>query len=215
MYCARCGKPLPDNASYCPSCGALAECTTSHIYQQAAPSPHRYNSLQSPAAAVRKPITRRWWFWVLVIVIGIPVLCSVLAAALPDSLGTYRSTTPQSSAAAPNYMTSIQWALQESYLCAVERDDFDGDVIAAGTYLASLVAAEKPTGNQVPIVWDIYLSNNLYSSVAELPPEDYVGSVGGWDLASSEITVEAGQYLYVIYNDMAGEPIGIFDLCPA
>ncbi len=209
MYCSHCGKPLPDNAVYCPNCGTRT--TVSSYY--APPAPTQPTSQPSAFRAYyRKPVTRRWWFWVLIICI---FFCIIGSASNSSNLFSSHDTVDdQGFTATPNstYQTSIQWALQENYMCAVEREDFDGDVIASGSYVASLSAAESPNGNQVPIVWDIYVSDHLYDSTAQLQQEEYICSIGGWDLTSGEVTVAPGQYLYVIYNDMAGEPIGIFNL---
>lgn len=99
----------------------------------------------------------------------------------------------------------------EHYKCAVEIDDYDGDIIAAGTYSATptlVTLGDK----RIPIIWDIYVSSNDYSNISQLSDSEYVASVGGWDQTGAEFTVEPGQYVYVKYNETVSEPTGALEL---
>lgn len=124
---------------------------------------------------------------------------------------SYESTTA-SQEDTPAYLEKITWAALQSYKCAVERNDYDGDVISAGTYHATPTMVNILADSDVPIVWDIYVSDNDYTSLDELDTEELVATVGGWDNNTAEFTVSAGQYVYVKYNDMAGNPTGAIEI---
>lgn len=105
-----------------------------------------------------------------------------------------------------SYQTSGDWALEKNYMFAVEVDGFDGDTYAAGTYLFEPQNTNS-TGN-VPIVWDIYVSDVEYSNASDLNDDELIGSVGGLQNQTCTETLLPGQFVYVIYNETAGEPAG-------
>lgn len=47
MYCKHCMKMIPDDSEFCPACG------------------------KPQKGSIKKPIHKRWWFWVLVVVLAI------------------------------------------------------------------------------------------------------------------------------------------------
>jgi ribosomal protein L7/L12 len=100
--------------------------------------------------------------------------------------------------ASNKYLTEISWALTTNYYFAVEIDDFTCDVVQEGTYrfYPDCVILEN---KNVPIVWDIYVSNELYSNISELHDNhpDFVGSVGGWNKDEITINLKKGKYVYV------------------
>lgn len=116
--------------------------------------------------------------------------------------------------AEPEYLTEIDWAALESYGCAVEVDDYNGDVIASGTWTAEETDTGSIAKNAVPIVWDIFVSDNEYSNISQLQEDECVCTVGGFgsDGQVWEFDVQPGQYLYVRYTDMKGTPVGILHL---
>lgn len=106
-----------------------------------------------------------------------------------------------------NYITEFEWAATSNYMCAVENDSFDGDVISAGTYeIESRGVAPDPEDTM--IVWDIYVSENEYAKLEELQESELVATVGGMTHIGGEVTVEPGQYLYIKYNEVVGNPCG-------
>lgn len=112
------------------------------------------------------------------------------------------------------YRTYIDWAMLQSYVCAVEIDDFDGDIIEAGTWTVEETGTHSFAKNPVPIVWDIYISDKLYQRESQLKSDEYIGSVGGFGSEGQvwEFDVEAGKYLYIKYTRMAGTPVGTLHL---
>ena len=62
------------------------------------------------------------------------------------------------------------------------------------------------------VIWDIYVSDTLYNRISDLKDDEFVLSVGGIDKSGGEVTVEKGQYLYIKYNDVLGNPCGYVDL---
>lgn len=176
----------------------------------------------------KKPIYKRWWFWVLAVILALAFLGSRSDNQAGSS--SQKSTTvaikptasPEKKTAQivaktpepekdPEYLTEVVWAALEHYKCAVEIDDYDGDIIAAGRY-AAVPTLYTPGGKRVPIVWDIYVSSNSYDNISQLSDSEYVTSVGGWDQLGAEFTLEPGQYVYIKYNDTVGEPSGALQL---
>lgn len=212
MFCVNCGNQIPDGAAFCPACGTRVNRSfnndnLTNLKKQNQPS-------QQPIQKQKKkPIPLRWWFWVLVVIVSLIAWGSAPSTESDaSSVGNTSEATPQKEDTAPQYKTNIEWALLESYKCAVERDDYPGDVIAAGTYIAELTCAENLSGTDVPIVWSIYVSDNDYSSASEMKEEELVAVVGGWELDAYKITVAPGQYVYCIYPNTAGNPRGILEL---
>lgn len=106
-----------------------------------------------------------------------------------------------------DYVTEGVWALTSNYIFAIENDSFDGDVFQKGTY-RFYPTSVTVTDKEIPIVWDIYLSDKLYSSTSQLPDSEYITSVGGWNNDEATLELEKGQYVYIIYNEPASEPTG-------
>lgn len=108
------------------------------------------------------------------------------------------------------YLTKIQWADTSNYMFAVEIDDFDGDIVQSGKY--NFTTTGKSDESHVAIVWDIYISDNLYSNMRELSDSEYVTSVGGNDNTSASIILERGKYIYINYNKTALNPSGLLNI---
>ena len=136
-------------------------------------------------------------------------LAAVMCAAILS--GCASSSPSESSSQSSPYLTEINWADESHYICAVENPDFDGDVISAGTYTASSVGTTSQRGD-IMVIWDIYVSDTLYNRISDLKDDEFVLSVGGIDKSGGEVTVEKGQYLYIKYNDVLGNPCGYVDL---
>lgn len=56
MYCRNCGHQVDEMQSACPNCGALQ------------------NEVVKVVEKEKKPITKRWWFWVIIIFVAFSVL---------------------------------------------------------------------------------------------------------------------------------------------
>lgn len=104
------------------------------------------------------------------------------------------------------YKTELEWYALENYVFAVETN-YDGDTVESGNYVFN---PEKITYNygDVPIVWDVYISNNLYNSTSQLDDSEFITSVGGIDETAVKIPLNVGNFVYVICNNMAGNPVG-------
>ncbi len=66
-FCSRCGAKLNEGDPFCPGCGAPVS-GESHPELPDAPQ-FEYPVQSSRIPAGRKPLFKRWWFWVLVLVI--------------------------------------------------------------------------------------------------------------------------------------------------
>jgi hypothetical protein len=102
----------------------------------------------------------------------------------------------------PDYLTETDWAQEQSLMFAVEVNSINGDIFASGTYrfYESLIS-----GGTVPVIWDVYISANEYSSLADLKESEFAGSVGGVEKAEITAELQPGRYVYVVYNDVLGE----------
>lgn len=73
MICSRCGKEF--NGKFCEHCGAPAP--SSAAPNVAAPTPGTYPTEPMPAKKKKKPIYKRWWFYVIVAIAAIAVISSI------------------------------------------------------------------------------------------------------------------------------------------
>ena len=65
MYCNFCGKEIPDDVKFCPECGRIIA-EDAHVIRQ----------VEYIAPPKRKPITHRWWFWILLLILS-PIILPV------------------------------------------------------------------------------------------------------------------------------------------
>ena len=110
-----------------------------------------------------------------------------------------------------HYLTETIWAAESNYVFAVETDSYDGDVFEKGTYrfYPDLVTV---TGNEIPIVWDIYVSDELYSSMEQVLDTQLKATVGGINNLDTTLELKKGQYVYVVYNKPASTPTGVLKI---
>lgn len=157
------------------------------------------------------------------------VLCGLLIMLSGSLTGCSDSTdagspTPETTPAVSvptaevsKYKTNLTWADTKSYMFAVENEGYDGDIVSAGDYrfypdmVSSFEKGEMVKG-KTPVVWDIYVSNNLYNSLNELQESELAATIGGLDKAEADVSLQPGQYVYVKYNDVIGEPVGVLQI---
>ena len=109
------------------------------------------------------------------------------------------------------YKTEAKWSLASNYCFGVETPNYDGDIFKAGTYDFTTEAnAHDP--QDTPIVWDIYVSTNLYNYSSQLTQDEYKATVGGYDCNSAVIDLKAGDYVYINSADIVGNPTGILTI---
>ena len=168
-----------------------------------------------------KPFYKKWWFWLIVFIVMVCIGNIQKNSKPAETYPTEPSISEELTELATEpteelneYMIEITWALDSHYMCAVEIDDYDGDILEAGTYRFYPTAVVSGTG-KIPTVWDIYVSDKIYDDVSQLHDDnpDFVGCVGG--LTKEEITVnlEKGQYIYVKYYGAANNnPTGILKI---
>ena len=106
-----------------------------------------------------------------------------------------------------NYLTEALWAGPSNYVFAVEIDSYNGDIFEKGTYrfYPDLVTI---TSNEIPVVWDIYVSDELYNSTSQFLDSQLQATVGGINNLEATLELEKGQYVYVIYNEPVSTPTG-------
>ncbi len=144
----------------------------------------------------------------IVIILGLFGMCS--GEDEPED------TTKETEEVTYEYMTEATWAALEHYAFAIENDNYGGDVFEAGSYIfyPTLVNAEpgEMVKGKTPIVWDIYVSENEYSNVSQLSDSEFMASVGGIEQYSTTLELKKGQYVYIKYNDVVGEPMGALQI---
>lgn len=64
-FCRECGEKLEKGAKFCPKCGAAIE--SAPVFASAEPAP--LYQAEKPKKK-RKPLLRRWWFWVLAVIMA-------------------------------------------------------------------------------------------------------------------------------------------------
>ena len=65
MFCKKCGKQLEDNWSVCPECGELVK--ESNVID---------GGDKEKSKKIKKPIFKKWWFWVAIIALASAILFS-------------------------------------------------------------------------------------------------------------------------------------------
>lgn len=185
--------------------------------------PNYYNAYKH-AQSVRTPRKRkkRWW-WVIILLIIISAFNNISEPIVEQAYDDYMAEEDiqeQESEPVPkpelkpdtNYLTSASWALDSHYMFAVETE-FDGDIFEAGAYHFYPSCVFGLDTGSIPVVWDIYVSNNMYSSLNQLSEKELAGSVGGQTQLDLSLELEAGQYVYIKYNPVANNsPTGILEI---
>ena len=88
MTCQNCGANVEGN--FCPVCGTPRAASAGYQPQQPPYSQQPY--APQPVTEPYQPITRKWWFWVLIVVTFIALLITSLMVA-PESVSTDSSET--------------------------------------------------------------------------------------------------------------------------
>ena len=88
MTCQNCGANVEGN--FCPVCGTPRAASAGYQPQQPPYSQQPY--APQPVTEPYQPITRKWWFWVLIVVTFIALLITSLMVA-PESISTDSSET--------------------------------------------------------------------------------------------------------------------------
>ncbi len=81
----------------------------------------------------------------------------------------------------------------EPYSFAVEVDDYDGDVFAAGYYSFISTATNDKAG-----VYNIYVLNEDVEDVSSLNDMDTACVAGGEDAVECSLEVAKGNYVYIV-----------------
>ena len=91
MTCQNCGANVEGN--FCPVCGAPRAGGTSYQTQQPQqPAYVQHTPVQQPSGEPYQPITRKWWFWVLIVVTLIALFITSQMLS-PKSVSTDKSET--------------------------------------------------------------------------------------------------------------------------
>lgn len=120
------------------------------------------------------------------------VMCLAFVACGDGGNSDTQSTSDNNN----KYLTKVQWALDTPYICAVEVDGYDGDILTAGTYTATTMTNKLGECQ----IYDLYIESELFPSISELGEIDY--SVGGAGFESADIELHSGDYLYIVPVDM-------------
>lgn len=99
------------------------------------------------------------------------------------------------------YLLDAMWALGDNYMFAVEVDGFDGDVFQSGTFD---FYPETIDNHKIQAIYDVYVGSEELSSTSDVIQDcEYIGAVGGTAQESITVNLNAGSYVYVIFNEVA------------
>ena len=122
-------------------------------------------------------------------------------------------TSASSEEFSPYENYSFYWGGLENYKGACEIDDYGDDVFPAGTYYAAALGKEFTLDEgEEYATWLIYVTKEDLQTVEQLKEEYLVGYVGGPDLHEASVTLEPGDYLYIILQPMDTFPYGGIEL---
>lgn len=155
---------------------------------------------------MKKKLSKGWAIGIILFTLLTPAFSIVLGTMLIES--SPQQTEEQTTENKYQYQTSIKLA-DVHYACSVGISDYNGDIIEPGTYKIYPTGVIT-SGNYIPTVWDLYVSENYYNNISELSDQEYIGSVGGLDQLNMTYEFPSGKYLYVKYHKVANDkPTGI------
>lgn len=95
-----------------------------------------------------------------------------------------------------NYKTKGQWALyNKPYMFSIENDKYDGDIYEGGKY-------KFTTTGKKSAIYDIYVSKKEYTNSSDIiSNEDISCSAGGMGNIECNVSLQAGDYVYVVPTD--------------
>lgn len=176
--------------------------------------PHSIKSYQKQSfTTITKKDKKIATIFIIIGLIFLGVMCAFIPSNSKDEkLKDLNNTETIVETTQDIYLTEITWAAEQHFAFAVEIDDYNGDIVSAGTY-RFYPDAVVLSGSKIPTVWDVYVSNNYYNNISELKKEEFVDCVGGLDKYEFNLKLEKGQYVYIKYNKVANNnPTGFLEI---
>ncbi|MER2081251.1 MAG: zinc-ribbon domain-containing protein [Ruminococcus sp.] len=228
MFCHNCGKQNPDGARFCNFCGAPVR--AQHIPNRQPLPNTNYRQVQpakkSLSAGAVVAIVLASVIATFSLCIG---SCTCLAligrsssnhdnndpTAVEETTKSKHTepTTAKKTQPVTEYEDTDRFLTSGVYtdsdfVFAVEVEDFDGDVYSEGTYRFYPTDVIE-SRNYIPTVWDIYVSDKLYSKISDLDKSSLVDTVGGLDQLETTVDLKKGQYVYIVHTEVLLLPTGI------
>ena len=147
---------------------------------------------------MKNSLSKTQW-WIIIIIVFTLMFGGCIAACI------YFAETPPLNQISENnkYETKITWSGLDNYCCAVEIDGYNGDILQAGSYCFYPDLVSGLDKGKIPIVWDVYVSENAYGNIYQLKESEYKGTFGGFSNENGVLELFAGQYVYVKYHPVA------------
>ena len=152
--------------------------------------------------------------WLIVVIV---ILIILIIGSFGNSENTNKDTSNNKENTEEkqndNYMTSLEWTNSgkdnsdeqiEWLKVAIENNNYDGDVLASGTYTVEQTDGEYDGTPQR--TYNLYVTDLNTENPDEVQNNSIPITVGGVNGSNSEITVQKGQYLYV--QKVSGGEIG-------
>lgn len=137
----------------------------------------------------KKPIYKKWWFWLIIIL----VIGSIIGG------GTSKNSTM--------YITKYEWNLKDTKKDKIVFDDgtekeYKYVVLGVENKNNDLKSGEYilKTNDNSKASFMIFITNEYYETVSEIPDEYGFDMVQGFNNLEAEINVKSGQYLYLCQN---------------
>lgn len=107
------------------------------------------------------------------------------------------------------YIDEISWAESSALKVAVEIDEYDGDILSSGIYYFEERSVNEDP-KYTPYIYDIFIAKEDFNNSEDLTTEYLITMIGGYGDVEvpHEITLEKGDYLYIVPSDPMGIPTG-------
>lgn len=143
------------------------------------------------------------------IVIAVILVIGVVGALIePEETSNDFSPTEQENISdntqEGNYMTFLEWTnsgndnsdeVAEWLKISIENDNYDGDILQAGTYIVEQTDGEYDGTPQR--IYNLYVTDLDTENPDDVQNNSLPITVGGVNGYNTEITLEKGQYLYI------------------
>ncbi len=159
MFCEKCGKEVDEKWSVCPNCGAQTGGNSSRQTMAGMSAP-----VESPKKKAKKPIFKRVWFWILIVILGIFIVLLMAGSGEDTSdSGTTRGTVNDNNTLLNLDVTVINNTgidIYELYASTVDVDNWEEDILGENILYAGESFVIKFTYFPDQTKWDFAMADS-------------------------------------------------------